>query len=165
MILDEMTNTNINIYNSSIDEIRDFIRICFVKNISSCTMLNYMYNNLMLTILNNVQIRSSHINTFVSNLLIVTKYQYSHIIIDYDKEADLVHFFKNLIYVQTKQRIHFNDLNKSQLANDIIIIILKYTLQTKKIIYLPNNARMRTYQVSRRARPWVKIGKYKWARI
>ena len=75
--------TNINIYNSSVDEIRNFIRICFVKNISSCTILNYIYNNLMLTILIHIKIRSSHINIFVRNLLIVTKYQYSHIIMDY----------------------------------------------------------------------------------
>jgi hypothetical protein len=150
----------INILQSQSDDICFFIQNAYQNNISSCTMLNHIFNSLTKSLHIDDEIDINTIHLFVKNLILATssRYGYDRVIIYYPKHENLINFFKPILFFHKTLQIFVPLLELFPV--ELIQIILKYTDSgTKKVIILP--------QIPRRSRfsNWIKVGQNQWGRI
>tara|TARA_B100001971_G_scaffold166676_1_gene157673 strand:+ start:15970 stop:16497 length:528 start_codon:yes stop_codon:yes gene_type:complete len=150
----------INILKSKSNEICFFIQNAYQNNISSCTMLNHIFNSLTRSLHINDEIDINTIHLFVKNLILATssRYGYDRVIMYYPKHEDLINFFKPILFIHKTLQVHIPLLEL--FPPELLQIILKYAESAnKKVIILP--------QIPQRSRfsNWIKVGQNQWGRI
>jgi hypothetical protein len=148
----------INILKSQNNDIDFFIQNAYENNISSCTMLNHIFNSLVKSLRISDKIDINTINSFVKKLILATSSRYNRIRMYYPKYDDLVTFFKPILFIHKTLQIHVPFLEL--FPPELLQIILKYAdSRGKKVIILPQ------IRLHRRSDNWIKVGQNQWGRI
>ncbi len=153
-----MIEINILKYKSS--DILFFIQNAYQNNISSCTMLNHIFNSLTKSLHSKAEIDINTIHLFVKNLMLVisSRYEYNKIIMYYPKYEDLINFFTPILFLHKTLKTYGPFLES--FPPDLVQIILKYSdSREKKVIILPTITRRNRFN------NWIKVGPNQWGRI
>jgi len=148
----------INILRSESADIRFFIQNAYQNNISSCTMLNHIFNSSIKTLQGNDDININTVHLFVKQLVLATSYIYTQVTLYYPKYENLVIFFTPILNIHRILQIHTSLL--VLFPTVIIQIIFKYSkIEPKKVLTLPQIRRQNRFN------NWVKVGQHQWGRI
>jgi hypothetical protein len=148
----------INILQSQSNDICFFIQNAYQNNISSCTMLNHIFNSLVKSIRISDKIDINTIHSFVKKLILATSSGYDRVIMYYQKFEDLINFFKPILFIHKILQVHIPLLEL--FPPELLQIILKYAdSRGKKVIILPQ------IRLHRRSDNWIKVGQNQWGRI
>jgi len=149
----------INILTSNQNHIYNFIKISYENNVSSCTMLNHIFNSLIMTLDINDKIDINTINLFVNKLISATSHEFIRIRLYYSIYQDLIHFFKPILFIHQILLSYTTLLYPFPFV--ITKIIFKYVKSNPKKVLTFSHIQERNF----RHHNWIKIGTNKWAMI